>query len=63
MIKGRQVAEEAEPVESDHPEAHEDEAEAREGGEEAEYRDQDRRVLHREVPFRLMPGRGVGRWW
>ena len=51
----REVAEGAEPVEAEHSQAKEQEAEPREGGKEAEDRDQDGRVLQGCVSFWALP--------
>ena len=50
-FEGREVAEGPEPVEAEHSQAKEQEAEPREGGEKAEDRDQDGRVLQGCVSF------------
>ena len=51
----REVAEDPEPVEAEHSQAKEQEAEPCEGGEEAEDRDQDGRVLQGCVSFWAVP--------
>ena len=62
VLKGRQVPEDAEPVEAEDPQPEEQEPESRERCEEAEDRDEDGWVLHERPSTRSGRETGDTRW-